>query len=110
MNIVKKVISESLRKKEKELNKIDDLINRNLIGEICELRLQAQEIIKENNGNHEEIARLIKPLGIKEKKLFDIAKKQSNPKLFEKKLALSMEISELKSELSKLDFYKKNLL
>lgn len=105
MNAVKNAVLSALRKKERQFSKIDELKSINVVSEIINLRVKAQKIIDENNGNHEKIAQLIRPLGIEERRLKDVLKRQSNINLFKKECKLAIEISELKSELSRLNFY-----
>lgn len=100
MSIKEKVINESIKRIEKRLAEIDRIMGVNPLSEICEGRIKAQAILKENKGDYEKISKLIEPLADKEKELFKLAKTQSKNtlKFIDEKIALQGELGDLQNE------------
>ena len=100
MKIKEKVIREAITRIEKRLVKVKGLLNANPLSEICDLRIKAQEIMKEHKGDYAKIGKLIEPLAKEEKRLFAVAKKQTDSnKLIDEQVKLQVELGELNNEL-----------
>jgi hypothetical protein len=100
MKVKETVIKESLHRIKKRVAEIDYLLNVNPVSEICALRIEASKIIKENKENYKEIAKLLKPLIVKEREMFQLAEKRlKSIDLVSEKVRLSNEEQWLNQEL-----------
>lgn len=104
MTTKEKVIKESIKRNTKRLNEIKTLLDTSPLSCICELRMEAQKLLDENQGiekrtSNEFVAKIDK-LAKEEKKMFALAKKQQDSaKLIDEQVKLEMELSDLNNEL-----------
>jgi hypothetical protein len=100
MTTKEKIVRQAIAKATKEVDKIRALLSANPIGRICEIRLEAQKILIEHGDDHQTIAKLIKPLGEEEKRMFALAEKQKDTMgLMDRQCALEHELYDLGTEL-----------
>lgn len=105
MSIKEKVINESIKRIEKRLSVIEEIMEANPLSEICEGRIKAQAILKENKGDYAKISKLMEPLAAREKELFKLAKLQSENtfKRIDEKVQLESELYDLRMEKYHID-------
>lgn len=100
MKIKEKVLRETKARIEKRLAEVKELLDANPLSEICDLRIKAQEILKKHKGDYAKIGELIEPLAKEEKRLFALAKKQTNSnKLIDEQVNLQVELAEINNEI-----------
>jgi len=101
MKVKEKVIRESIKRIENRIYNIDKILGSNPLSEICEGRIKAQNIMKDNKADYEKISKLISTLAKKEKDLFKLAKMQNRntSKYIKEKVELESELSSLNHEL-----------
>lgn len=100
MTTKEKIVRQAIAQVEKKVAAIKALLSANPLGRICEIRIEAQKILQQHGDDHATIARLLKPLGEEEKRMFALAEKQKNTMaLIDKQVALEHELYELGHEL-----------
>lgn len=108
MTTKEKVINESIRKINKELIEIDEILNANPLSEIIQLRQKASELIKGDGWKDKKIQAEISKMAKKGKELFAVAEKQRKTnELIDRKVKSEMELSDLNSELYFLNYREK---
>lgn len=101
MDVKEKVILESIKRIEKRIPKLEELIFANPLSEILDLRIQASEILKKHKGDYIKMGALIEPLAAKEKRLFKAARSQTKNagKWIHEQVDLQQQLYQLKNEL-----------
>ncbi len=101
MSVKRKVIDESIRRINKRIGKIDEILSAHPLGRICEIRIEAIKLIKDSNDDYSAIQGHIKRLAAEEKECFAMAKKQQKTlELIDEKVKLQSELGELSGELA----------
>jgi len=100
MLIKERVIREAMRRIEKRVKVIDELIYANPWSEIIELHSQAKKLLAEAGNDYASISKEMEQLAAAEKKQLALVKQQKKgAKLTEEQVRIESEHGELRSEL-----------
>ncbi len=106
MTTKEKILRKSIAYNEKRIKAIDEILDANPLHDICDIRIEAQSLLKEWKDSdpgerRKEIDEKIGKLAKREKELFKLSKRQrvSGMKLHDEKCKLSFELTELHNEL-----------
>jgi hypothetical protein len=100
MTTKEKIIRQAIDQVQKKVVATKELLSANPLGRICEIRIEANKILQQHGDDYATIARLLKPLGEEEKRMFSLAEKQKNSMaLIDKQVELEHELYELGCEL-----------
>lgn len=91
MSATLRALKTELKKVEKSIAIVNDIIHSNPLLRIIEIRREAHLIMTENKGDYKKIERLIKPLSVEEKKMFALSKKQLQPKWVDEMIKLKLD-------------------
>lgn len=111
MTTKEKVIAESIKRIEREICKINDILDARPLLEIIRLQQEALTLVRGSKFGDKNVLKELDRMAAEEKKHRVIAKKQRNSvKLIERKVKLEMELSDLHSEQFFMNMRKKKSL
>jgi len=91
MTATLRALKTELKKVEKRIAVVDQIMSANPLGRVIEIRKEASLILGNHKGNHDKIARLLKPLANEEKQMMSLSKKQLQPKWIDEMVKLKSE-------------------
>ncbi len=106
MTTKEKIVRKSIAYNEKRIKAIDEILDANPLGEICDIRIEAQALLEEWKASdpgkkRKEIDDKLCKLAKREKELFKLSKRQRRDtiKLSDERCKLSFELGDLHNEL-----------
>lgn len=109
MTTREKVIYESIKRVEERLKEIEYILNATPLKDICDIRMEADELLKgsrnENSKQYSDyFINKIEELSKRESELFELAEKQKDSlALIDERVYLDRELRDLKNELFKIN-------
>lgn len=88
MTATHRALKAELKKVQKRISVVDEIMNANPLWRIIEIRKEAQSILDTNKGDNTIISRLFKPLADEEKRMFALSKKQLSTKWIDEMMTL----------------------
>ena len=100
MTTKEKVVRESIKRIERRIKKIDDILNAEPLQEIINIRKEAQRLIKSDLSPHEQVKKIseLQKRETKQRNIFEMQQKKYT-KLISEKGELTFELYDLKNEL-----------
>ena len=104
MTTKEKIVNQSIKKVQKQLDKINYILEAKPLTELCNIRQETVELLENNKTIEQrtstEFIAKIEALSIREKEQVKLAHKLKNSvKLIDQKIELESELSDLKTEL-----------
>lgn len=101
MTVKEKIIRQSIAAAEKELEEVEKILSASPLSRICQIRIEAKEILDKCQNDNAKASKLIEPLAVEEQRCFALANRQQkeSSKLWERKTELTIELGDLKEEL-----------
>lgn len=107
------IIKRSIKVLERKIKSMEEILNANPIGELIQLRIDFQAMVKKHNNDwkSKELREFVEKAAVKEEKLKALAEKQQNTsEMISELVKLRQEVSSLNSELFYIDMRRERSL